>query len=62
MLMVFSLMPLFDFTVSREDGYDLGRVRDMERFRELDAVDKSDELGWIYRLAVKRGREMSDLV
>jgi FMN phosphatase YigB (HAD superfamily) len=59
MLMVFSLMPLFDFTVSWED--DIGNVKKMARFRELSAVDESDELSWIYRLAVEKGREMSRL-
>ncbi|KAL7551296.1 hypothetical protein ACHAWF_017575 [Thalassiosira exigua] len=59
MLMVFSLMPLFDFTVSWED--DLDKVQQMEQFQELTAVDKSDELGWIYRLAVEKGKEMSAL-
>ena len=59
MLMVFSLMPLFDFTVSWED--DIGTVKRMDRFRELSAVDESDELSWIYRLAVEKGREMSAL-
>ena len=59
MLMVFSLMPLFDFTVSWED--DIGSVKRMDRFRELSAVDESDELSWIYRLAVEKGREMSAL-
>lgn len=55
MLMVFSLMPLFDFTVSWEDDIDEGT------FEELDAVDKSDGLGWIYRLARAKGKEMSNL-
>ena len=59
MLMVFSLMPLFDFTVSWED--DIANVQQMEQFRELSAVDKSDELSWIYRLAVQKGKEMSAL-
>ncbi len=59
MLMVFSLMPLFDFTVSWED--DVGKVKRMAQFRELSAVDDSDELSWIYRLAVEKGREMSAL-
>jgi len=60
MLMVFSLMPLFDFTVSWED--DLDKARLMENvFQELDAVDQSDGLGWIYRLAVQKGKEMSNL-
>ncbi|KAL3765124.1 hypothetical protein ACHAW5_000793 [Stephanodiscus triporus] len=59
MLMVFSLMPLFDFTVSWED--DIGNVKKLAQFRELSAVDESDELGWIYRLAVEKGREMSAL-
>lgn len=59
MLMVFSLMPLFDFTVSWED--DIGNVKKMAQFRELSAVDESDELSWIYRLAVQKGREMSTL-
>lgn len=57
MLMVFSLMPLFDFTVSWED--DIANVQQMEQFQELSAVDKSDELSWIYRLAVQKGKEMS---
>lgn len=57
MLMVFSLMPLFDFTVSWED--DIANVQQMEQFQELSAVDKSDELSWIYRLAVEKGKEMS---
>mmetsp|Transcript_7283 Transcript_7283/g.18102 ORF Transcript_7283/g.18102 Transcript_7283/m.18102 type:complete len:449 (-) Transcript_7283:1175-2521(-) len=59
MLMVFSLMPLFDFTVSWED--DLDMVQQMEQFQELGSVDKSDGLSWIYRLAVERGKEMSML-
>lgn len=59
MLMVFSLMPLFDFTVSWED--DLDKVQEMAQFQELGAVDKTDELGWIYRLAVEKGKEMSML-
>mmetsp|Transcript_11213 Transcript_11213/g.23905 ORF Transcript_11213/g.23905 Transcript_11213/m.23905 type:complete len:443 (+) Transcript_11213:85-1413(+) len=59
MLMVFSLMPLFDFTVSWED--DLDKVQQMEQFQELSSVDKSDGLSWIYRLAVEKGKEMSDL-
>ena len=59
MLMVFSLMPLFDFTVSWED--DIANVQQMEQFQELSAVDKSDELSWIYRLAVQKGKEMSAL-
>lgn len=59
MLMVFSLMPLFDFTTSWED--DLGKVQQLEQFQELSAVDKSDELSWIYRLAVEKGKEMSML-
>lgn len=59
MLMVFSLMPLFDFTVSWED--DLDKVQQMEQFQELSSVDKSDGLSWIYRLAVEKGKEMSNL-
>lgn len=59
MLMVFSLMPLFDFTVSWED--DLDKVQQMEQFQELTSVDDSDKLGWIYRLAVAKGKEMSQL-
>lgn len=59
MLMVFSLMPLFDFTVSWED--DLDKVQQMEQFQELSSVDKSDGLSWIYRLAVEKGKEMSML-
>lgn len=59
MLMVFSLMPLFDFTVSWED--DLDKVQAMEKFQELSSVDKSDGLSWIYRLAVEKGKEMSML-
>mmetsp|Transcript_23617 Transcript_23617/g.40256 ORF Transcript_23617/g.40256 Transcript_23617/m.40256 type:complete len:429 (-) Transcript_23617:126-1412(-) len=59
MLMVFSLMPLFDFTVSWED--DIANVQQMEQFQELSAVDQSDELSWIYRLAVQKGKEMSAL-
>lgn len=55
MLMVFSLMPLFDFTVSWEDDIDVGT------FEELSDVDKSDGLGWIYRLAVAKAKEMSKL-
>ncbi len=57
MLMVFSLMPLFDFSVSWED--DVDKVLQMEQFQELSAVDESDELSWIYRLAAERGKEMS---
>lgn len=59
MLMVFSLMPLFDFSVSWED--DVDKVLQMEQFQELSAVDESDALSWIYRLAAERGREMSQL-
>ena len=59
MLMVFSLMPLFDFTVSWED--DLDKVQQMAQFQELSATGKSDELSWIYRLAVEKGKEMSML-
>lgn len=59
MLMVFSLMPLFDFTTSWED--DLEKVQQMEQFQELSDVDKSDGLSWIYRLAVEKGKEMSML-
>jgi FMN phosphatase YigB (HAD superfamily) len=59
MLMVFSLMPLFDFTVSWED--DIGNVKKMAQFRELSAIDESDEVSWIYQLAVEKGREMSKL-
>ena len=62
MLMVFSLMPLFDFTVSWEDDMgELAKVQQMEQFQELSEVDKSDELSWIYRLAVEKGKEMSML-
>jgi FMN phosphatase YigB (HAD superfamily) len=59
MLMVFSLMPLFDFTVSWED--DIGNVKKMAQFRELSAINDSDEVSWIYQLAVEKGREMSKL-
>ena len=59
MLMVFSLMPLFDFTVSWED--DIANVKQMEQFQELSEVDQSDELSWIYRLAVEKGKEMSTI-
>ena len=59
MLMVFSLMPLFDFTTSWED--DLGKVQQLEQFQELSAVDKSDELSWIYRLDVEKRKQMSML-
>ena len=59
MLMVFSLMPLFDFTTSWED--DLDKVKEMEKFEELSSVGKSDGLSWIYRLAVEKGKEMSEL-
>ena len=59
MLMVFSLMPLFDFTTSWED--DLDKVQQLEEFQELSAVDKANELGWIYRLAKEKGKEMSML-
>ena len=57
MLMVFSLMPLFDFSVSWED--DVDKVLQMEQFQELSAVDESNALSWIYRLAAERGKEMS---
>ena len=57
--MVFSLMPLFDFTTSWED--DLDKVQQLEEFQELSAVDKANELGWIYRLAKEKGKEMSML-
>mmetsp|Transcript_2992 Transcript_2992/g.6508 ORF Transcript_2992/g.6508 Transcript_2992/m.6508 type:complete len:423 (-) Transcript_2992:1317-2585(-) len=57
MLMVFSLMPLFDFTISWEDNLD--KVQHMEQFQELSAVDESDKLSWIYRLAREKGKEMS---
>ena len=57
MLMVFSLMPLFDFSVSWED--DVDKVLQMEQFQELSSVDESDALSWIYRLAAERGKEMS---
>ena len=59
MLMVFSLMPLFDFTTSWED--DLDKVQQLEEFQELSAVDKANELSWIYRLAKEKGKEMSML-
>ena len=59
MLMVFSLMPLFDFTTSWED--DIEQVQQLDKFQELSAVDKSDQVGWIYRLAVEKGKEMSML-
>ncbi|KAL7533464.1 hypothetical protein ACHAXR_005244 [Thalassiosira sp. AJA248-18] len=59
MLMVFSLMPLFDFTVSWED--DLDKYQQMEQFQELTSVNKSDGLSWIYQLAVEKGKEMSKL-
>lgn len=63
MLMVFSLMPLFDFTVSWEDDLDNKATHRLVEnvFQELDAVDRSDGLGWIYRLAVQKGKEMSNL-
>jgi len=62
MLMVFSLMPLFDFTVSWEDDMgEMARMQQMEQFKELSEVDKSDGLSWIYRLAVEKGKEMSML-
>ena len=59
MLMVFSLMPLFDFTTSWED--DLDKVQQLEEFQELSAVDKANNLSWIYQLAKKKGKEMSML-
>ena len=59
MLMVFSLMPLFDFSVSWEDDLDL--VQSHTRFQELRDVEQSHGMSWIYRLAVEKGREMSDL-
>lgn len=60
MLMVFSLMPLFDFTVSWED--DIDKVKsEMSQFQELSSVDDSDKLSWIYRLAAEKGKEMSAL-
>jgi len=59
MLMVFSLMPLFDFTTSWED--DLDKVQQLEEFQELSAVDKANNLSWIYQLAKEKGKEMSML-
>jgi FMN phosphatase YigB (HAD superfamily) len=62
MLMVFSLMPLFDFTVSWEDDMgEIAKLSQMEQFQELSEVDKSDGLSWIYRLAVEKGKAMSRL-
>jgi FMN phosphatase YigB (HAD superfamily) len=62
MLMVFSLMPLFDFTVSWEDDMgEIAKLSQMEQFQELSEVDRSDDLGWIYRLAVEKGKAMSKL-
>lgn len=62
MLMVFSLMPLFDFTVSWEDDIEKVQAQmDESRFLELSSVDRSDDLSWIYGLAVEKGREMSAL-
>jgi len=57
MLMVFSLMPLFDFSVSWED--DLDKMK--EQFQELSRVGGVDDLSWIYRLALEKGKEMSHL-
>ena len=59
MLMVFSLMPLFDFTASWED--DVDKVQTIEEFKELSSVDETDSLSWIYRLALEKGRKMSML-
>ena len=59
MLMVFSLMPLFDFTASWED--DVDKVQTIEEFQELSSVDETDSLSWIYRLALEKGRKMSML-
>jgi FMN phosphatase YigB (HAD superfamily) len=59
MLMVFSLMPLFDFTTSWED--DLDKVQQLEEFQELSAVDKANNLSWIYQLAKEKGKTMSML-
>jgi FMN phosphatase YigB (HAD superfamily) len=62
MLMVFSLMPLFDFSVSWEDDMgEIAQLSQMEQFQELSEVDKSDGLSWIYRLAVEKGKAMSKL-
>jgi FMN phosphatase YigB (HAD superfamily) len=62
MLMVFSLMPLFDFTVSWEDDMgEIAQLSQMEQFQELSEVEKSDGLSWIYRLAVEKGKAMSKL-
>ena len=62
MLMVFSLMPLFDFTVSWEDDMgEIAQLSQMEQIQELSEVDKSDGLSWIYRLAVEKGKAMSQL-
>jgi len=62
MLMVFSLMPLFDFTVSWEDDMgELAKLSMMEQFQELSEVDRSDDLSWIYRLALEKGKAMSKL-
>lgn len=58
MLMVFSLMPLFDFSISWED--DLDRVI-KEQFQELSTTESADDLSWIYRLAVEKGKEMSQI-
>ena len=57
MLMVFSLMPLFDFSVSWED--DLDNIK--EQFQELSTTESADDLSWIYRLAVEKGKEMSQI-
>jgi len=52
-------MPLFDFTTSWED--DLDKVQQLEEFQELSAVDKANNLSWIYQLAKEKGKEMSML-
>ena len=59
LIMVFSLMPLFDISVSWED--DLESVQSQTRFQELCDVEQSHGLSWIYRLAVEKGRAMTDL-
>lgn len=57
MLMVFSLMPLFDFSVSWED--DIALLK--EQFQELSTTESADDLSWIYKMAVEKGKEMSQI-
>ena len=56
MLMVFSLAPYFDFSMSWEDD-SAGRT---EFYKELGNVDGNADLQWIYKAAVEKGKEIAD--